>query len=1013
MVNAFIEDSYKLVFPLFCDAYLNIDYDQAVNHANNAVESSGVLVNNGSGIGATSTTTIAVDTIDATTKFSIDDTVYDDTGAVVGVVSAVTATQITLAANNAVALSNDENLKKNITPTSSLRDRSIWSDDEDVGIANGFVIEAVITPYDVNGSGSRASGRHGVLDSQKTPPYPTDDITDRTGYESVDYLHASNYLTQKMMLFHNQYLKFYLENTTSSSYNQPAEYKIKAELSNAVGSTATIQSNTVISAESSLHGYYDPSGYYNGMTTKYQRVSTTATGSNPTSTVTISAFNSLERNTKSTGQIVISGDIANYTSPVNATGSVTIANRNGLNTDVLPVAESTVIKFGYQPVASDNTNVNNYIQIVSEDGGTTTKWFARSSGTNGAALSGSNGTFTWPANSRQYNIGGDLSTTASNFSQAVNGYNEGFQGTVSNPAQNTGATFGDNDTYDITMTAEIQGSAPNRVGATSATLTFGTTFASINTDSGNSANTIAGANFSGGVDENIVGESSGNTADSSINYITIANGAGLTKNYFPAHDSGQATGSTGIRTLDNSSTVSVVYFNFASNGSNADAAEALKDAINHSNGHSSSIQATRSNAVVNLTHGSSGTGGNSATLAKTNVADSVATISGANFTGGVNEANASSTPYIQLVDNEGSPTTKKYVPVKNGDALGNGNNGGGSIGDVSGGIAFQEGASATATANNLRIAIGHSNGHNGTITTDSAGSATINLTQNTIGANTTAIGLGNLPSNISVTNFSGGATPDNYIGLTDAAGTLKKYKASTHEVTGTTDGTYVFYRAQTNDNTTATNLETAIDSSNGHNGTLITTRTNDEIAVKLNQAAVGSSAVSENVTGATATSFSTTQTNNVEVGSGEADNIGAGNKIYDSSSTLIGTVSSVSGDTIVLTATPATAITSTIYTDQLKEALYLEQVYKVSLVYSKSVLELYLNNDLVKKATHTLTPFHLHHSDCKIGRGANNAEQFFGELFEISMHKGKRPSSTQKTLTPGYSDIMFYYTFGD
>jgi len=242
---------------------------------------------------------------------------------------------------------------------------------------------------------------------------------------------------------------------------------------------------------------------------------------------------------------------------------------------------------------------------------------------------------------------------------------------------------------------------------------------------------------------------------------------------------------------------------------------------------------------------------------------------------------------------------------------------------------------------------------------------------------------------------------------------LKKYKASTHEVTGTTDGTYVFYRAQTNDNTTATNLETAIDSSSGHNGTLITTRTNDEIAVKLNQAAVGSSAVTENVTGATATSFSTTQTNNVEVGSGEADNIGAGNKIYDSSSTLIGTVSSVTGDTIVLTATPATAITSTIYTDQLKEALYLEQVYKVSLVYSKSVLELYLNNDLVKKATHTLTPFHLHHSDCKIGRGANNAEQFFGELFEISMHKGKRPSSTQKTLTPGYSDIMFYYTFGD
>jgi len=1007
MVNAFIEDSYKLVFPLFCDAYLNLDYDQSVNHANNAVESSGVLVNNGSGIGATSTTTIAVDTIDATTKFSIDDTVYDDTGAVVGVVSAVTATQITLAANNAVALSNDENLKKNITPTSSLRDRNIWSDDENVGIANGFVIEAVITPYDVNGAGSRASGRHGVLDSQKTPPYPTDDITDRAVYESVDYLHASNYLTQKMMLFHNQYLKFYLENTTSSSYNQPAEYKIKAELSNAVGSTATIQSDTVISAESSLHGYYDPSGYYNGMTTKYQRVSTTATGSNPTSTVAITSFNSIERNTKSTGQIVVSGDIANYISPVNATGSVTIENENNFKVDVNPVQETAIIKFGNQPTASDTTNVNNYIQLISESGGITTKWFARSTGTNGAALNGSNGTFTWPTGARQYNIGGNIELTATNFAQAVNGYEEGFTGSAASPQDGNAPFVGGNTTEDVTLTVALTGTTPNRKGDDSASLTYGSTFTAINTDG--SGNTIAGPNFSGGANELVQGESVGSTADTNINYISITDSAGTTKNYMPSDTN--TSGSTGTRTLDNGSTVSVVYFKWS--GGNNNCATSLAVAINHANGHPSTITATTASAVVNLSHDITGTAGNSATIAKTNTADSVATISGANFTGGVSEVNATNTPYIQLIDNESSPTTKKYVPVKNGDALGNGNNGGGSIGDVSGGIAFQEGASATATANNLRIAIGHSNGHDGTITTDSAGSATINLTQNTIGANTTAIGLGNLPSNISITNFSGGATPDNYIGLTDAAGTLKKYKASTHEVTGTTDGTYVFYRAQSNDNTTATNLETAIDSSSGHNGTLITTRTNDEIAVKLNQAAVGSSAVTENVTGATATSFSTTQTNNVEVGSGEADNIGAGNKIYDSSSTLIGTVSSVSGDTIVLTATPATAITSTIYTDQLKEALYLEQVYKVSLVYSKSILELYLNNDLVKKATHTLTPFHLHHSDCKIGRGANNAEQFFGELFEISMHKGKRPSSTQKTLTPGYSDIMFYYTFGD
>jgi len=1021
MVNAYIEDSYKLVFPLMCNGYLNLDYDKAVNHAAGAVESSGVLVNNGSGISADSTTTIAVDTVDATTKFSVEDNVFDDANALVGVVSAVTATQITLVANNLVQLNNNENLKKNITPTSSLRDRSIWSDNADIGIANGFVLEAIITPYDVNGAGSRASGRHGVLDSQRTPPYPTDAITDRTVYESIDYLGASAYLTQKMMLFHNQYLKFYLQNTTSSSYNQPAEYKIKAELSNAAGTTKTIESGTVITADSSLQGYYDPTGYYNGLTTKHRRISASASGSNPSNVVTISAFSNLEKNTKATGQIVVSGDIANYVSPVNATASLEIVNRNGLNTDVFPVQEQGEVIFG-PTVPTDAVsagNVNNFIQLVDEAGGTTTKWYAIASGgsvSNGDALSGNNGAFTYPSGSRAYLIG-DLQTTASNFASAVNAYDVGFAGNASDPRSTTDPTAG-TPTRSVTLTAAFTGSAPNRVGITSAALTTGAQVSSgqLKVNDFSSVGAV-GAGLSAGVNELILGETTGSN-DNTINYFTITDSAGNTKNYFPSHDAtNQNTGTTGTRTFDDSSTKSVVYFYFASNADNATAATALVSAINGSSGHPSTITAQKnSGGNVGLSHDVVGTAGNGATLAKANIANSVATISGANFTGGVNEANASSTPFIQLIDNESSPTTKKYVPVKNGDALGNGNNGGGSIGDVSGGIAFQEGGSASATADNLRLAIAHSNGHNGTILTDSAGSATINLTQNKIGANSTAITLTNLPSNISRTNFSGGGTPDNFLGLTDAAGTLKKYKASQHETTGTTDGTYVFYKAESNNDTTAANLETAIDGANGHNGTLITTRASNAVTVKLNQAAVGSATVTENVTGletSPASSFSTTTANTVEVGSGEAEGISAGNKIYDSSTTLIGTVQSVSGDTITLDATPATAITSTVYTDQLKEALYLEQVYKVSLVYSKSTLELYLNDELVKKDSHTLTPFHLHHSDCKIGRGANNAEQFFGELFEIAMHKGKRPSSTQKTLTPGFSDILFYYTFGD
>jgi len=92
---------------------------------------------------------------------------------------------------------------------------------------------------------------------------------------------------------------------------------------------------------------------------------------------------------------------------------------------------------------------------------------------------------------------------------------------------------------------------------------------------------------------------------------------------------------------------------------------------------------------------------------------------------------------------------------------------------------------------------------------------------------------------------------------------------------------------------------------------------------------------------------------------------------------------------------------------------------KISLIYLKNgSVELYLNNNLVKKSTHTIGSYQLGQDDCRIGRGGTDAstgdkEQFFGEIFEIAMHKGGQPCATINTLTPGYSDILFYYTFGD
>ena len=69
----------------------------------------GVLKNGA--INATSTTAIAVDGVDATTRFAAGDRVYTLADAYVGLVQSVSATQITLTANNAVAIADNLELR--------------------------------------------------------------------------------------------------------------------------------------------------------------------------------------------------------------------------------------------------------------------------------------------------------------------------------------------------------------------------------------------------------------------------------------------------------------------------------------------------------------------------------------------------------------------------------------------------------------------------------------------------------------------------------------------------------------------------------------------------------------------------------------------------------------------------------------------------------------------------------------------------------------------------------------
>ena len=93
-----------------------------------------------------------------------------------------------------------------------------------------FTFESIITPYDVNGYGIRttqSTASEGILTSQKTfSAIAEEDINSGQLSQDELYLPLLNRTSHKMMLFHSDNFKLYLQNTTLHNHNQPAEYKI-------------------------------------------------------------------------------------------------------------------------------------------------------------------------------------------------------------------------------------------------------------------------------------------------------------------------------------------------------------------------------------------------------------------------------------------------------------------------------------------------------------------------------------------------------------------------------------------------------------------------------------------------------------------------------------------------------------------------------------------------------------------------------------------------------------------
>ena len=88
-------------------------------------EETGVLLNesNITGTGESGQATLTVDGNDPREFFDVGDVVLDNTGQKIGIVESMTATEITLTANNLVAVDNNENLRRKSTSIPKVGDR--------------------------------------------------------------------------------------------------------------------------------------------------------------------------------------------------------------------------------------------------------------------------------------------------------------------------------------------------------------------------------------------------------------------------------------------------------------------------------------------------------------------------------------------------------------------------------------------------------------------------------------------------------------------------------------------------------------------------------------------------------------------------------------------------------------------------------------------------------------------------------------------------------------------------
>ncbi len=159
--------------------------------------------------------------------------------------------------NSHVSISYSENVPDiESTPSDTTDDipYGIWAHNGD------WTVEALITPYDINGSAATASGGGRLNRLAQNTQRAVMPANGTGSFLSEAYLSTSNRYGHKMCFFKCANFSLYLQNETTNNFNQPAEYSIRIEYNFSGGNSSITTDPVILSSNSRSYEYGN--GFY-------------------------------------------------------------------------------------------------------------------------------------------------------------------------------------------------------------------------------------------------------------------------------------------------------------------------------------------------------------------------------------------------------------------------------------------------------------------------------------------------------------------------------------------------------------------------------------------------------------------------------------------------------------------------------------------------------------------------------------------------------------------------------